>query len=96
MSYPLLATRFPEGITGRVVTALNLVTFSCAFAVQFGVGAIINLWPVVDGRYAIDAYRASFGVCWALQVLSVITLGYAERGAMRSGGRRSSENVAAS
>jgi MFS family permease len=84
MSYPLLATRFPVEITGRVVTAVNLVTFSLAFAVQFGVGAIINLWPVVDGRYAVEGYRTSFALCWGLQVVSVMWLWYAERGAMKA------------
>ena len=83
LSYPLLATRFPSDITARVVTALNLVTFSLAFVVQFGVGAIINLWPVIDGRYAVEGYRASFALCWVLQVMSVVWLCYAERGAMR-------------
>jgi MFS family permease len=84
LSYPLLAARFPVEITGRVVTAVNLVTFSIAFAAQFGVGAIINLWPVVDARYAVDGYRVSFALCWALQVLSVVWLWYAERAAMHA------------
>lgn len=83
LSYPLLAARFPTEITGRVVTAVNLVTFSLAFLVQFGVGAIINLWPVIDGRYAEGGYVASFALCWGLQLLSVMWLLYAERGAMR-------------
>ncbi len=82
LSYPLLATRFAADITGRVVTALNLVTFAIAFAVQFGVGAIINVWPVVDGRYATDGYRVAFALCWGLQVLSVGWLWYAERTTM--------------
>lgn len=82
LAYPLLAARFPQEITGRVVTALNLVTFSLAFLVQFGVGAIINLWPVVDGRYAPDGYRAAFGLCWVLQAASVAWLAYAERAGM--------------
>ncbi len=86
LSYPLLAARFPREMTGRVVTALNLVTFMLAFVVQFGVGAIINLWPVTDGRYAAEGYRASFALCWILQALSVAWLAYAERGAiMRRG-----------
>ena len=83
LSYPLLATRFPSDIIARVVTALNLVTFSLAFVVQFGVGAIINLWPVMDGHYAVEGYRASFALCWVLQVVSVVWLWYAERRAMR-------------
>jgi MFS family permease len=88
LSYPLLATRFPPEITGRLVTAVNLVMFSLAFLVQFGVGAIINLWPVVDGRYAVEGYRAAFAICWVLQVISVAWLWYAERGAMKTGSRR--------
>ena len=79
LSYPLLAARFPAEITGRVTTALNLVMFSLAFVVQFGVGAIINLWPVVDGRYAVEGYRTSFALCWVLQALAVAWLAYAER-----------------
>jgi MFS family permease len=84
LSYPLLATRFPPEITGRLVTALNLITFSTAFAAQFGVGAIINLWPVVDGRYALDGYRASFGLFWLLQVFSVAWLAWSERAALQA------------
>lgn len=82
LSYPLLAARFPAEITGRVVTAVNLVTFSMAFAVQFGVGAIINLWPVVDGRYATEGYAASFALCWLLQLIFVGWLWWAERQSM--------------
>lgn len=82
LSYPVLATRFAPEMTGRVVTALNLVMFSLAFVVQFGVGVIINLWPVVDGRYAVDGYRAAFALCWVLQVASVVWLWFAERGVM--------------
>lgn len=87
LSYPLLATRFSADITGRVVTALNLVTFAVAFAVQSGVGAIINLWPVIDGRYATHGYRVAFALCWGLQVLSVGWLWYAERSTMRERAR---------
>ena len=85
LSYALLAARFPRRMTARVVTALNMVTFLLAFAVQAGVGAIINLWPVVDGRYAFAGYRAAFGLCLMLQIASVIWLAYAERRNLRSG-----------
>jgi sugar phosphate permease len=83
LSYALLAARFPREMTGRVVTALNMVTFLLAFGVQFGVGAIINLWPVVDDRYAPGAYRVAFGICWLLQVASVAWLAHAERNRLR-------------
>jgi hypothetical protein len=85
LSYALLAARFPKAMTGRVVTALNMVTFLLAFAVQAGVGAIINLWPVIDGRYALDGYRTAFGLCLLLQGASVAWLAYAERNGLRRG-----------
>ena len=79
LAYALLAARFPRNMTGRVVTALNMVMFMLAFAVQYGVGAIIDLWPVTDGRYALEGYRAAFGLCWLLQAAAVAWLFYAER-----------------
>ena len=86
LAYALLAARFPKEMTGRVVTALNMVTFLLAFAVQSGVGAIIDLWPVVEGRYAPEGYRAAFALCWLMQVASVAWLAYAERGGLRASG----------
>ena len=84
LAFPLLAARFPREMIGRVVTALNMVTFLIAFAVQYSVGAIIGLWPVTDGRYALEGYGAAFGLCWALQAASVAWLAYSERSALRS------------
>jgi MFS family permease len=83
LSYTLLAARFSRSMTGLVVTALNMVTFLLAFAVQAGVGAIINLWPVVDGRYAFEGYRAALGLCALLQIASVTWLAYGERRNLR-------------
>jgi hypothetical protein len=88
LCYPLLAARFPREMTGRVLTALNMFTFLLAFAVQYGVGAIIGLWPVTDGHYAREGYRAAFGLFWILQAASVAWLAWAERGALsRPSGR---------
>jgi MFS family permease len=86
LSYALLAGRFPKEMAGRVVTALNTVTFLLAFAVQFGVGAIIDLWPVVEGRYAPEGYRAAFALCWVMQVAAVAWLARAERSRLRASG----------
>lgn len=83
LAFPLLTARFPREMTGRVVTALNMVVFLLAFAVQYSVGAIIGLWPVTDGRYAFEGYRAAFALCWVLQAASVAWLAYSERGALR-------------
>ena len=63
LAYPLLNAHFPPGMSGRVNTAVNLFFFCGAFAMQYAVGAIIDLFPqVAPGRYPPAAYQAAFGL----------------------------------
>lgn len=70
--YAILPNAFPANLAGRVGTGLNLLVFASAFAVQWGIGAVIDLWPrsTADG-FAVAGYRAAFGVVLALQVLAL-------------------------
>lgn len=67
LSYAVLGRHFPEYLAGRFNTAANLLAFAAAFILQWGIGAIINLWPVVEGHYAAEGYLASFGLVFAAQ-----------------------------
>src|SRR5262245_10559316 len=49
-AYALLTQLVPAAQTGRVTTASNLLLFGTAFAFQWGVGAILGLWPSAEGR----------------------------------------------
>ncbi|HJO68133.1 MAG TPA: MFS transporter [Rhodospirillales bacterium] len=69
--YPVLTRAFPPTLSGRVVTAINLLVFFGAFAFQWGVGEVIDLWPPSGGGYAPAAYRVAFGILLALEVLSL-------------------------
>jgi MFS family permease len=69
IAYAGLSQSFPVELAGRVNTALNLVVFMAAFAAQWGIGAVIALWPVAEnGAFAVQGYRAGFGMLAALQV----------------------------
>ena len=46
-------------MTGRVNTASNVLMFGCSFAFQWGIGAVLRLYPVTDGRYAPEGYAAA-------------------------------------
>ncbi len=73
LCYAELSQRFPTRLTGRANTSLNMMVFAASFAAQWGLGAIINLWPTsLDGGYAPPAYQASFGLMAALQALGVL------------------------
>jgi predicted MFS family arabinose efflux permease len=73
LPYAVLSQSFPLHLSGRVNTAVNLLVFVAAFSAQWGIGAIINLWPVTaDGGYAPAGYQAAFGMMLLLQVVSML------------------------
>lgn len=72
-SYAALNQIFPAHLTGRVNTGLNLLVFVTAFAAQWGIGALIQLWPVTpEGRFDPLGYGAGLGVMFFLEVLALL------------------------
>ncbi len=74
LAYPLLTTLFPPEMTGRVNTASNVLMFGCSFAFQWGIGAVLRLYPASDGRYAPEGYAAALAVLAALQLAALAWL----------------------
>ncbi len=80
LSYALLSQSFARTLAGRVNTALNLLVFVGAFAMQWGLGALIGLWPLATGGYAQAGYASAFGLVLVLQVAALGWFWYAGRG----------------
>lgn len=73
VQYAVLSQRFDSSLSGRVMTAINLMVFIAAFGLQWMSGAVIDLWPQSEpGRYHPESYRVAFGVLLFLQVLSFL------------------------
>jgi predicted MFS family arabinose efflux permease len=71
--YAVLSQSFPLHLSGRVNTALNLLVFVAAFSAQWGIGAIINLWPVTaGGSYSPAGYQAAFAMMLLLQLIALL------------------------
>ena len=68
LPYAGLSQIFPKDLSGRVSTSLNLTVFLGAFAVQWGLGEIISLWPPQGKGYAPESYGAAFGSLAVLQI----------------------------
>lgn len=63
LAYTVLARHVPLVYAGRTNTALNLLVFLGAFAVQWAIGGILDRWPQGEsGGYPAVAYRTAFGV----------------------------------
>jgi MFS family permease len=73
-SYTLLTHLVPPAQSGRVTTASNLLMFLVSFCFQWGVGAILGLWPGAAGRYDPAGYRVAFGILLAAQAAAAAWL----------------------
>ena len=71
LAYPWLSSRFGASLSGRATTAMNLLIFLAAFAIQYAIGGIIGLYPPgAAGGYDPSSYQVAFGVFLALQVVT--------------------------
>jgi MFS family permease len=69
LPYAALSQSFPTKLSGRANTGLNLLVFLAAFAAQWVIGLIINLWPqTVTGSYDAAGYSSGFGLIVVLQL----------------------------
>ena len=71
--YSLLASRYALGLSGRVMTSINLIVFVGAFLVQWGYGVLVDLGAATLG--AADAYRLALAVLVGLQGFALLMLG---------------------
>lgn len=66
LNYAVLTQGFPARLAGRVNTSVNLAIFVAAFAIQWGLGAVIGLWPAEDGRWPAEAHQVALSIPVAL------------------------------
>ena len=71
--YAHLARFFPNDLSGRVITAVNALTFGGVFLIQYLIGEIINFFPTnIDGEYDPQGFFWGFGMALLVQTVSFI------------------------
>lgn len=70
LSYSILADYFPRELAGRANAALNMFHIAGAFAVQYGIGLVLQRWIPQDGHYPEIAFQSAFGLNIAVQVVT--------------------------
>jgi predicted MFS family arabinose efflux permease len=73
LGYTTLAAHFGTGAAGRAQSTANLLLFATAWALQWGIGAVLDRFRV-DGDGAVDpaGYHWAFGSILALQIVAVL------------------------
>lgn len=79
LMFPIIGREFGGELTGRVNTCLNLVCFATAFVTQWLIGAILNVYPVHDGRYHASGYYWAWISLLVLQTVLTLRLHFATR-----------------
>jgi MFS family permease len=77
--YAALASSFPATSTGRVNTAINLLSFGLAFVLQAVIGAWLNTYPLTAGKYASEGYYGAWIALWVGQAVLLLALALYQR-----------------
>jgi hypothetical protein len=69
LSFSIYSEHFPAALTGRVLTTANLFLFVAAFALQWGIGAIVDSFPAAGtGGHAASGHAMALGIALALEL----------------------------
>ncbi len=74
LAYSLFTRLIAPDMTGRVNTASNVLMFGASFAFQWGIGAVLKLYPVADGRYSPQGYSMALLLLTVAQVAALAWL----------------------
>lgn len=72
LSYAILSQHFPRDLVGRANTAQNVLVFTAAFVLQWGIGGVLRFWEdPITHQYAPVGYQVAFGGVAVLQAIAV-------------------------
>ena len=86
LSFTVLSEGFPRELTARANTALNLLLFSCSFAMQWGIGIVLDAARAAFGVDNVGGLRLAFALVLAAQLLALawFAFGWRRHAAARS------------
>jgi hypothetical protein len=79
LSFTVLNEGFARELTGRVNTAMNLVMFAGSFALQWGIGVIVDAAHAWLGYGTADGLRLAFALALACELATLGWFAYGWR-----------------
>jgi MFS family permease len=76
LGYAILGEQFPKELAGRANALLNFFHIGAAFAVQIGIGLVLQQWSPDAGHYPKEAYQAAFAINVGVQILAAFWFGF--------------------
>jgi MFS family permease len=75
LGYAFLAEQFPKELAGRANALLNFFHIGAAFAVQIGIGFVLQHWSPDAGHYPQESYQTAFALTMGLQIVAAFWFG---------------------
>lgn len=72
LMYAVVTALYPPHLAGRATTSLNLTMFLVAFLLQWGLGAVIGLWPKGAGGWPPEAHMVALAIPAALLAAALL------------------------
>jgi MFS family permease len=70
----LMTRLFASHLSGRANSAANMLSFASIFAMQWGIGIVLDFYPAAPGHYAAQGFQHVFYALLGLQVLLYVAL----------------------
>lgn len=72
VGFAVINQALPPELSARAASSLNLVMFTTAFALQYGFGAALELWPkTTAGTHPVGAWRFTLGILILVQASTI-------------------------
>lgn len=72
VNYSILAQHFGPKVSGRALTAANILVFLFAFVVQYVFGVIVHYWPRMTGSDIAEGFKVGLTALVALEVIALL------------------------
>lgn len=72
LMYAVTAQLYPPHMAGRATTSINLTMFLTAFLLQWGLGAVIGLWPKGETGWPAEAFTVAFAIPAVLLAVALL------------------------
>ena len=73
VNYAILAQHYGPEISGRALTAANILVFVFAFVVQYFFGLILHYWPKITGTTDIrHGFKVAFAALIILEIIALV------------------------
>ncbi|GJM16674.1 MAG: membrane protein [Thermodesulfobacteriota bacterium] len=72
VNYSILAQHFGPKISGRALTAANILVFLFAFVVQYLFGVVVHYWPRMTGSDIAEGFKVGLSALVALELIALI------------------------